>query len=464
MNALFWLEKLKKWRSPEHFAGFTLLYLRAGILPVLLKEKGLIRMKNIFLLLCGVCLVVLSTQSFAQDRFTGVMTLTFGHVKNHEGQTINVQGFQVPYVAERIYAQRIERGEHPPKMIFEGNAGGRAVTYLNDNGDGSYFYYPQNPSSLDDFVLAVGTQGLPWKHLTTGINAEASHKFLIRWKCFDTFVSGLGIGVSAFYDVFADFGGYVTLPGVGAWKVTFDISVVGATNQDGTCFIAQQFREPIPTGEGAFDPAYSSIFSGGGVSVGNSEDYFYDDSYPTSDGIYDETEIDFFGGPPNHANYLFGLTTGGTQTTIVPESYTIEKGVLVSGSLSRLWYSDDLYMVINDAPADFREAPIRLVIESVSPSSNIISMTVIMEAKVNKEGAVQRIELWNYQMNKWDLVDTRSAALEDSVAYWTSGSSPAKYVQSGTNKVKARFTFKPALSPQRLQATIDQTIWKVVTP
>ena len=61
-------------------------------------------------------------------------------------------------------------------------------------------------------------------------------------------------------DMMADFGGFVTLP-VGTWDVTVNIAIVGCVIPDGEFYMAQQFREPDPTGEGAFDTAYSTVFT-----------------------------------------------------------------------------------------------------------------------------------------------------------------------------------------------------------
>jgi len=137
------------------------------------------------------------------QKIYGEMPITFGKVKRFYGYE-SVAGYRISYVAEKMPVGESFRGGDP-----------RATAYLNDNGDGTYFYAEQNPSSLDDLVLDPVGQGQPWKHLTVGINGADTHKFLIRWIVFDTFISGLGGGVSAFYDVLADFGGFFQLPSGG---------------------------------------------------------------------------------------------------------------------------------------------------------------------------------------------------------------------------------------------------------
>ncbi|HWP31342.1 MAG TPA: hypothetical protein VNK96_06430 [Fimbriimonadales bacterium] len=385
------------------------------------------------------------------QKIYGEMPITFGKVKRFYGYE-SVAGYRISYVAEKIPANESYRGGDP-----------RATAYLNDNGDGTYFFTDQNPSSLDDLVLDPVGQGQPWKHLTVGINGADTHQFLIRWIVYDTFIQGLGAGVSAFYDVLADFGGFFQLPSGGAWKITFDISIIGMTVPDGECYFAQQFREPDPSGEGNFDFAFSTVFSGGGATTGTSEDVFWYDIFPLPDGVYDETEVDYFGGSPNEANFLLGITTGGKSNDVFPITFTIEKGTLKSGSLVDLWYSDESKMQILPQPGALRDPPVVLVVESVAPSSNVLSLSFTLEASVTREGIDQKIELYNFQTQKWDTFDTRSATTTDSSVTVTVGSNPLKYVETGSRKIRSRVSWKWSFT-SRFTTRVDQTMWKIVTP
>lgn len=419
------------------------------------------------LLFLTLALAGVSLSSIAQERARGVLVLQFAKVRGPQGVVTTSYGQLVPWTAERIYPKRAGVSRPPGS----GEVGIQDLeAYRNDNGDASYVYTPENSSSLDDLKLNAVGNGKLWKQLTVGVNVDDAHRALIRWVIFNKFVQGRGSGVSAFDVVLGDFGGYWTPPDIGAWKVTFDVSVYPMKTPDGTAFFAQQFRVPqIPEqGEGAFDPAFANVFSGGGAQVGTSEDQFwYDASEGGPDGIYDEMEVDNYGGPPYEANLLVGITVGGTLREVVPSSYSVFRGSALSGSLSDLWYSDDSYLKVRNGPIALpSESPISVVVESQSPSGTILSLNFINEAKVSINNLLQKIEMFNFKTGVYDLVDTRAATTSDSSTTVYRTSSPGDYVETGTRKLRSRVSFKPGapLFTNNYNASIDQTVWNVGTP
>lgn len=393
--------------------------------------------------------------------FSGVMQLTFGMVKRADGSFESTQGMMVPFTAERIDAST-KPGQANPR-------GGRnAVTAYNNDIDGTYFYsgpdFPM-PSALDDVTMLPSGNGQPWQQLTVGYHAESTNQILLRWIVFDTFVSGRGAGVSAFDTVRADFGGFYTFPSAGDWKVTFNISIIGATVPDGNCYFASQVREPIASGEGPLRQDMWTMFSGGGVSSGSSEDNFYYDFNPM-DGTYDELEADNFGGPPGLANLLLRIDTGGTVSEAFPLLYQVLSGTSIEGSFSDLWFADNAFVRIRESVASEDVYPVSVMIEGQAPVANITSLTFNLDAKVNYSGAELEVSLWKWTTSQWVVVAKQPAPTAVTPLSWTLGTNPVPFVNASTRRMRARVRWQPiaAETTDLMIASIDRSTWLVGRP
>ncbi|MBA3727086.1 MAG: hypothetical protein H0W86_11740 [Armatimonadetes bacterium] len=391
----------------------------------------------------------------------GTMKATFGSVRLPDGTYQNVTGREVPFHAVRI-------GDAPGMNEIPIPGNDLVTAYHNDNGDSSHFASGgPMPSSLDDIVMTSAGQGAPWRLLTVFWNIEATQQFLVRWQVFDTHVPGLPSGESSFSGVIADFGGFFSRPEPGFWMITFDIGgQINVTVPDGGCFFAQQFREPDPSGEGAFIPFVQPGFGGGGVAVGSSDDVFWFDANP-EDGIYHDDEQDNFGGPPNEANFLLKIEVGGTQTVLTPVSFSFFRGSLIGGDLGSLWYSDDDRLrgrpgvVFSTA-----EFPMQLIAETIAPSNNILTLKFTLEARTSVANMTQRIELFNFVSNSWVQVDSRPSSTSDSTVEVIVTQNIDQYVNSQNRRMRAKISFKPTSTVFVYPwiASLDRTVWTVTTP
>lgn len=395
--------------------------------------------------------------------FSGVMELTFGMVQRSDGSYQSAQGMKVPF-----HARRIQATTKPGKVSPRVGPLSSMEAYKN-NIDGTYFYtgndFPM-PSALDDAVMVSSGNGRPWTNLTVGYHAESTQQVILRWIVFDHFVSGRGAGQSAFTGVLADFGGFFSFPSTGSWAITFDVSVAGVTVPDGSFHLASQIREPNATGEGAFLPQFWTMFSGGGVTVGSSEDLFYYDSDPQPDGIYDETEAENFGGPPALANLLLVVETGGSVSECFPFNYSIIAGNHVSGSFVDLWFVDGSSLKIQESLAAESVFAISVIIESQAPVANITSLTFNLDAFVNLPGNELKVSLFNYQTNDWVEIARQPAPTTLVPLSWTVGSAPARFVNASTKRMRAKVEWRPvqAESSTLLLTTMDRATWTVGTP
>ena len=393
--------------------------------------------------------------------FSGVMQCTFGMTREADGTYRSTQGMMVPFTAERIKAST-KPGPPNPR-------GGRYdVTAYNNDTEGTYFYSGSEnpmPSALDDVSMTPAGQGQPWTRMTVGYHAETTSEILLRWIVYDSFVSGRGAGVSAFDGVRADFGGFFTFPSAGDWKITFDIAIAGVTVPDGSCYLASQIREPVGSGEGAFRQDIWTMFSGGGVSSGSSDDNFYYDFSPM-DGIYDELEADNFGGPPGLANLLLRIDTGGTVSEVFPILVQALAGTVIEGSFPDLWYADNTFVRIRESLASEELYPVAVMVEGQAPVAGINTLTFNLDAKVNTGGAQLEVSLFKWTTGQWVVIAARAAPTTVVPLSWTVGADPASYVNPTTRRMRARLRWRPFSSESigLMLSSIDRSTWLVGRP
>ncbi len=391
----------------------------------------------------------------------GYLTLNFLRLRQPDGTMKEFRNVKVPYRMERIHATPYRSGS-TSFGEFDVQAQNTLV-YKNDNGANTYFYTPDMSSALDDITLDPSGNDLEWRTMTFGYHAEDLEFALVRWIVFDTFVPGRGAGRSAFDGVIADFGTIRFWP-AGDFKLTVDLAGSGYTFAvtDGECYVAQQYREPDPSGEGPFMRTINPIFSGRGPTIGTSADAFFFDS--DENGIYDETEIDWFDGPPNEANFLWAVEVGGTIETVLPVSMQVPFGAITSGNLQSIWFSDDSHLFIQArrSPA-VADPSMQLVVQGGLSPGEVSGLKFIFESQAVYQVPMV-IEWWNYAQNRWDTVWSGRAPRTDEVIVYADPNNAANYVSS-SNQVKARISwFDDGITDLSWGCATDQAVWQVVRP
>lgn len=397
----------------------------------------------------------------AQVLEEGWMTLTFLRIRQPDGTMREYRNVPVPYRMERIRATpwRSRATSFGEFTVQASNT----IAYRNDNGNESYFYTPEMSSALDDITLDPVGFNREWRTMTFGYNADDLEFALVRWIVFDTFVPGRGAGRSAFDGVIADFGTIRWWP-AGQFKLTVDLAGSGFTFAvpDGECYVAQQYREPDPSGEGPFIRTINPIFSGRGVTIGSSADAFFFDS--DENGIYDETEIDWFDGPPNEANFLWVVTVGGSIEIALPTQFEIPFGAQAGGNLQSLWSSDDNRLAIQArrSPAVADPAMQLLINGGISPG-RVSGLKFILESQATYAIPV-KIEWYNFAQGRWDTKWQGTATQTDSVVEVAEPNRAAEYVSS-SNTLRVRVSwFDNGITDISWGCAIDQAVWHVIRP
>lgn len=153
-----------------------------------------------------------------------------------------------------------------------------------------------------------------------------------------------------------------------------------------------------------------------------------------------------------------------TVATVAPinlspaTGYTLVNASLVSGDIQSLAASDDNRLKIKSNDSGPCGLEVTGTVANGSPASLIIGIesNAGLFADSRTRG-FQKVELWNWSTNAYELVDNRSLTGVDSFAPITISANASRFVQSGTNQVKAR-VMASVMSPRpfRVAPAFDQ--------
>ena len=174
----------------------------------------------------------------------------------------------------------------------------------------------------------------------------------------------------------------------------------------------------------------------------------------------------------NDSGYIVGyaVVNGNTDAFLaqpyeadLPTSYSIYRGIYASGSLASLFSIDGDYLKVLTGPTlNTNEPPISVIVNGTTTVSSPSDLRLSMTDHANTPGLTQTIELWDYQAAAWVVAGTQSVKTTDTTQVALTAN-PARFVQTGTNAVKARVSWKqtgPTLI-FRWSASIDQVVWNV---
>lgn len=160
----------------------------------------------------------------------------------------------------------------------------------------------------------------------------------------------------------------------------------------------------------------------------------------------------------------YALVVTGIASRLLPTNITLERGIALGGTSADTQTSNNVSWVLRPGIVfSTSEAPISVVADYTSPTSTLTRLDVTLEAMANQGNIGQRIELFNWNTNSYDMVDSRNATTSDSVVTATQNA-PAAYV-NGSGNIRVRVSYKtvgPVFS-YPWTASIDQ-LRLVITP
>lgn len=363
--------------------------------------------------------------------------------------------------------------------------------YVSDSG-GPYIHVSPDefvdPSSLDGITMVNGA-GAVWTGLKLACHNEAAtNKVLFRFIGYTTYNPGAPQGTPAFTNWFVDAGFYIENVPAGTFRVEAEgggpipIASQGINSPTNTFYLAMQWRQPntpppffIENGEGAFNENFYNVYSTVAPSLGSSADNYWYDWLPL-DGIYTNEELEILGdgtGTNYPSNFFFRLWANqdpGTTETLVPFEVTFPAGSSQAGNFTSLWTSNDQYVtlkrgIVLNPTID----PMQVAVKGIANSENANSIKFRAELGTTTGGSPQKIYLFNYSTNQYDLVDSRSSTTADSVVEITVTNNPTRYINQTQGaehlQVKALITFRAIITLNNSwNARIDQAVWIVNRP
>lgn len=167
-----------------------------------------------------------------------------------------------------------------------------------------------------------------------------------------------------------------------------------------------------------------------------------------------------------HGRGVYSALIYTAEEPVVARSYSLVRGIRLSGLLQDTYLSDDAYFVARPGIVfSTSEAPLQLVLNSVAPISNPAQLRFHLESKANQGNIGQTIALFNYNTNAYEDLDFRNAQTSDDLVIVTVLSNSERFIEPGTRNMRAKVSYK-AVGPvfsYPWTASIDMAKW-VLTP
>ena len=151
---------------------------------------------------------------------------------------------------------------------------------------------------------------------------------------------------------------------------------------------------------------------------------------------------------------------------VLPDSFSLFRGILTGGGLSDLLASDDSWMtVLPGITLNQSERQVQLIVTGTAPTETPSELRIRVEAHASINNIGQWIDLWNYDTSSWDQVDFMIATMVDSIVEVSITVDPERFIQAGTKEMKAKISYKEAGIVLTFPWLIsyDQTVW-IITP
>lgn len=205
------------------------------------------------------------------------------------------------------------------------------------------------------------------------------------------------------------------------------------------------------------DIARGVAITGGGMA--HITGYVYTGA-PPAGRFEDYATLQFFGRVDN-------------RVTIAPDSYTIVRGIPISGNLASVASSDDDRLVVQKGLV-FGTTEWPVTVEFTGPidpnegeTFSLSELVLRVECSVLSGQISCSLEFWNFDTESWDVMDQRDASSgTDDIGFAISIPNPARYRKSTSSEhyVKCRIRFRPngPVSGDNWQARMDRVNWEVM--
>ena len=151
--------------------------------------------------------------------------------------------------------------------------------------------------------------------------------------------------------------------------------------------------------------------------------------------------------------------------TVLPLSYSLFRGSLVSGNLASLYYADANYLSVTVGPTSSpSQPPVQVILTGTSPTTAPVTLSFTVVSKMNTPGTSQTIWLYNYATSAYVAYDTRAVGTGTTTVTVTATGTLSNYVNAaGTVQAKVSYIQTGPTSTSHWIARLDQTNWEILT-
>ncbi|MCH7904481.1 MAG: hypothetical protein IH944_07935 [Armatimonadetes bacterium] len=152
------------------------------------------------------------------------------------------------------------------------------------------------------------------------------------------------------------------------------------------------------------------------------------------------------------------------EPPIMPESFWLLRGRLLSGGLPDLFDSDDNSIVVRPwITLSNTEAPVQIILDGTATTDTPAELGFLVESRVSISNLTQRIELFNHVAGAWEEVDFRVAATDDSIVHVLISDNPGRFITPNALQMMAKISFKAAGPNVSFPwtASIDRANWTI---
>lgn len=152
------------------------------------------------------------------------------------------------------------------------------------------------------------------------------------------------------------------------------------------------------------------------------------------------------------------------QEALAPVSFSLTRGIVLSGGLPELLASDDMRLMLRPGIVfSTSEDPIQLVLETTSPFLSPSELRFTVESHANQANIQQKISLYNFSTAAYELLDTRQLPTTDTTVIVTASGDLSRFINTADRKMRARVNNRasgPVFS-YPWQVRLDYVFWTV---
>lgn len=244
----------------------------------------------------------------------------------------------------------------------------------------------------------------------------------------------------------------VTPPGVGT-QLPLDEMGTGTFNTTGNTASGQVDTYDLNLDAAAQALIVNAVNNGGVIRIVIDEDV----NTPGVAATYAGFSHNTFAGPTLQFDPV-------TSATVDPSSFSLFRGSLVSGGLTSLFNIDSDYLQVKPGiTLNAGEAPVQLIVDGVSPTPTASDFRFDLVSHTDTGGLQQTIDLFDWTANAYVNLDTRAGHPNTDETVEVTPSNPNRFIQAGTNAVRARISYKSTGIVLHFPWNIfyNQTIWKI---